>query len=287
MIIVTGKNELKNTIKSLPLKGKIVLVPTMGALHIGHYTLIDQARLLAGDDGLVVVSLFINPIQFNNQGDLKNYPRTFDDDTLGCEKHGVDIVFAPTPEEMYAPDRSIDIIESSLSSRLCGASRPGHFSGVCTVVSKLFHLVSPTDALFGEKDFQQLAIIRRMVRDLDFDINIHAVSTVRQEDGLACSSRNERLTSEQKADATILYKALNAARDAWTQGESSTDKLIDLSSQLILSVPSAPVIDYIEIFDKETLAPQKQANDRSVMALAVFFGEVRLIDNLSFSPSHS
>lgn len=283
MQIAKGKKELRNAIKSFTHKEKIVFVPTMGALHVGHYTLIDEARKMAGEEGMVIVSLFINPIQFNNQGDLQSYPQSFEHDKLGCEQHGVDLLFAPSPEEMYANDRSIDIVENTLSSRLCGASRPGHFSGVCTVVSKLFHLVTPTDALFGEKDYQQLAIIRRMVRDLDFDINIHGIPTVRQEDGLACSSRNERLTPEQREEATILYKALSAAGEAWKQGESSPAKLIALATDMIKKSPSSPQIDYLELFDGETLEPREQANQKSVMALAAFFGDVRLIDNLSFS----
>lgn len=284
MQVIPTKKELRGALSASPRKGRIVLVPTMGALHVGHYTLIDRARELAGAEGLVVVSLFVNPIQFNNAGDLQTYPRTFEADKAGCEARGVDFLFTPSNEEMYASDRTIDVLENSLSSRLCGASRPGHFSGVCTVVSKLFNIVAPTDAVFGEKDYQQLAIIRRLVRDLDFDIRIHGVEIVRQEDGLACSSRNERLTPEQKKEATVLYRALTTARDAYAAGELSAKALIEKARVMIESSPSVREIDYIDLFDGTTLASQDSANDSSVMALAVFFGDVRLIDNIIFSP---
>ena len=176
----------------------VVLVPTMGALHAGHRALLEQARKLAGEDGVVVASIFVNPIQFNNSSDLQTYPRTPEKDLEVCEGAGVDYVFSPAPEEMYSGERSIAVEESFLSATLCGASRPGHFSGVCTVLAKLFNLVQPTDAIFGKKDYQQLAIIRRMVRDLDFPVRIHGAEIVRHGNGLAYSSRNARLTPEQK-----------------------------------------------------------------------------------------
>lgn len=286
MQVVTTKQKLRTLLNLPRKKGKIVLVPTMGALHAGHYSLMDRAREIAGGEGLVVVSLFVNPIQFNNAGDLQTYPRTFEDDRKGCEAHGADILFSPSNEEMYAPDRSTDVIESKLSSRLCGASRPGHFSGVCTVVAKLFNIVCPTDAVFGEKDYQQLAIIRRMVRDLDININIHGAKIVRQEDGLAFSSRNARLSTDQRKEAAILYRSMLAARKAYDSGERSGEKLLSMTGRMILDSPSEPVIDYIELFDGATLEPVQEVNEASVMALAVFFGDVRLIDNLAFSPDN-
>lgn len=182
----------------------VVLVPTMGALHAGHRALLEQARKLAGEDGVVVASIFVNPIQFNNSSDLQTYPRTPEKDLEVCEGAGVDYVFSPAPEEMYSGERSIAVEESFLSATLCGASRPGHFSGVCTVLAKLFNLVQPTDAIFGKKDYQQLAIIRRMVRDLDFPVRIHGAEIVRHGNGLAYSSRNARLTPEQKEQAVVI-----------------------------------------------------------------------------------
>ena len=197
----------------------VVLVPTMGALHAGHRALLEQARKLAGEDGVVVASIFVNPIQFNNSSDLQTYPRTPEKDLEVCEGAGVDYVFSPTPEEMYSGERSIAVEESFLSTTLCGASRPGHFSGVCTVLAKLFNLVQPTDAIFGKKDYQQLAIIRRMVRDLDFPVRIHGAEIVRHGNGLAYSSRNARLTPEQKESIApershiiTVYRELQARR---------------------------------------------------------------------------
>lgn len=281
MEVVNTKSSLKELLLQRRHLGKVVLLPTMGALHIGHFTLLDEARKIAGSEGTVVVSLFVNPIQFNNQGDLSTYPRCFEEDRNGCEQHGADILFAPTPEEMYYPNRSIDIEESILSQRLCGASRPGHFSGVCTVVTKLFNLVSPTDAVFGKKDFQQLAIIRRLVRDLDMSVRIHAAEIVRQPDGLANSSRNKRLTEEQKQEATVLYRSLKAAHAAFEAGETSVDKLVKIARDMIAASPSAK-IDYIELLDAENLTPIEKVERPAVMALAVAFGNVRLIDNLEF-----
>ena len=167
----------------------VVLVPTMGALHAGHRALLEQARKLAGEDGVVVASIFVNPIQFNNSSDLQTYPRTPEKDLEVCEGAGVDYVFSPAPEEMYSGERSIAVEESFLSTTLCGASRPGHFSGVCTVLAKLFNLVQPTDAIFGKKDYQQLAIIRRMVRDLDFPVRIHGDCKAWQRSGLFLPER--------------------------------------------------------------------------------------------------
>ena len=197
----------------------VVLVPTMGALHAGHRALLEQARKLAGEDGVVVASIFVNPIQFNNSSDLQTYPRTPEKDLEVCEGAGVDYVFSPAPEEMYSGERSIAVEESFLSTTLCGASRPGHFSGVCTVLAKLFNLVQPTDAIFGKKDYQQLAIIRRMVRDLDFPVRIHGAEIVRHGNGLAYSSRNARLTPEQKESIApershiiTVYRELQARR---------------------------------------------------------------------------
>ena len=282
MQVISSKNELRKEIEyAKKAGGKIVFVPTMGALHAGHYALMEKARLLAGEKGRVVVSIFVNPIQFNNEGDLAHYPRTLEEDLAGCEKVGVDMVFTPEVHEVYAPNRSIDIQEKALSQYLCGASRPGHFSGVCTVVTKLLNLVQPTDAIFGKKDYQQLAIIRRLVRDLDLPVRIHGAEIVRLPSGLAYSSRNERLSKELKQEAVILSQALKAAHQDFLAGETSASRLKEKARTLIESAPSAR-IDYIELLDAENLVPIETLEQLAVMAVAVEFGGVRLIDNLEF-----
>jgi len=176
MHLIAKTQKLRETLKNLPHPH--VLVPTMGALHDGHLALIKHARKLAGDAGTVILTLFLNPTQFNNPDDLKNYPQTLDEDIELCKTNGVDVLFTPSTKSMYLPDNSVSVTESSLSKQLCGASRPGHFNGVCTVVLKLFNLTQPDIAVFGKKDYQQLAIIKRMVRDLDIPINIEGVETI-------------------------------------------------------------------------------------------------------------
>ncbi len=256
----------------------IVLVPTMGALHAGHKSLLEQARTLAGEDGVVVASLFVNPIQFNNAGDLQTYPRTPEKDLDICEKAGVDYVFSPSPEEMYVGERSISVEETYLSTTLCGASRPGHFAGVCTVLAKLFNLVQPTDAIFGKKDYQQLAIIRRLVRDLDIPVRIHGAEIVRHESGLAYSSRNARLTEEQKEQAVVIRKAMLQAKEEFRSGKS-VEEVKNNAAALIAAVPGTR-IDYLEIVNAETMQPIAENAAPALMAAAVYFGDVRLIDNI-------
>src|SRR6059058_166596 len=187
-----------------------VLVPTMGALHRGHLELLRVAREHAGKDGEVAVSIFVNPLQFEPGSDFEKYPRPESTDAKFCEDAGVNLLFRP--REMYFDDRSVYVEETRLSAGLCGAARPGHFRGVCTVVTKLFNLLAPTAAVFGQKDYQQLAIIRRMVRDLNFPVEIIGVPTVREADGLALSSRNQYLSSEERAEATVLYRAITRAK---------------------------------------------------------------------------
>ena len=262
-----------------PLRGgRVVLVPTMGALHEGHATLLRQARELAGPKGTVVASVFLNPVQFDNAGDLASYPQTPQADLDICEACGVDVVFMPTPEVMYCPDRSISLEETHLSTVLCGARRPGHFAGVCLVVNKLFNLVQPTDAIFGKKDYQQLAILRRMVRDLDIPITLHGAEIVREEDGLALSSRNTRLTPEQRAEAPRIYRTLKLAKVDYESGTAAEDVCRMAETQLA-AIPGAQV-DYVEIADAETLHELTDVKRPAVMAVAVCFGEVRLIDNI-------
>src|SRR5438067_3045361 len=248
----------------------------MGALHKAHGELIRVARQAAGKDGEVAVSIFVNPLQFEPGSDYERYPRPEKADEEFCRNTGVDLLFRPSLAEMYADDRSVFVEESSLSKTLEGKLRPGHFCGVCTVVAKLFNVLAPDAAVFGEKDFQQLAIVRRMVRDLNFKIDIIAVPTVREHDGLACSSRNQYLNVEERKQATVLYKALLAATDA---GKKPARDLITLARKVINKAPLAQ-IDYIEIVDSETLQPVKMTGPDSVLLLAVFFGKTRLIDNI-------
>lgn len=252
-----------------------VLVPTMGALHKAHGEMVRVAREHAGHDGEVALSIFVNPLQFEPGSDYQRYPRPEKTDEEFCRNAGVDFLFRPSVAEMYADDRSVFVEESSLSSTLEARSRPGHFRGVCTVVAKLFNILSADVALFGEKDFQQLVIVRRMVRDLNFKTNIIAVPTLREEDGLACSSRNQYLSLEERKQATVLHKALRAATNA---GNKSAREIIDLVSKVIGEAPLAR-IDYVELVDAETLQEVETIRPNSLLALAVFFGKTRLIDN--------
>jgi pantoate--beta-alanine ligase len=259
-----------------------VLVPTMGALHRGHLELIRIARDAAGRDGEVTVSIFVNPLQFEPGSDYAKYPRPQGVDEQLCRDAGVDVIFRPLVEEMYWPDRSVQVQENALAKVLEGASRPGHFDGVCTVVTKLFHLLGPHAAVFGEKDFQQLAIIRRMVRDLNFPIEIIAAPTVREADGLACSSRNQYLSEGEREQAPVLRAALMEAAERARGGESSAQKLVEGVRARIETKPAAR-IDYVSLVDAETLEPRETVAPNSLIALAVFFGKTRLIDNIRLS----
>jgi pantoate--beta-alanine ligase len=260
---------------------RCVLVPTMGALHEGHAALIRAAREIAGHTGNVVVSIFVNPLQFGPNEDFSKYPRTLEEDLVICRENGADILFAPRAEELYLPDRSIQVVETSLSKTLCGASRPRHFDGVCTVVAKLFNLVQCDEAVFGKKDYQQLAIIRRMVRDLDYNIVIHGIDTVREADGLAMSSRNRYLTPSERAQAPVLRAALLKAREAYIQGGERDGEVLQ---QIILDriAVEAPLgrVDYVQVVDASTLQAPTEATELRVIAIAVFLGSARLIDNI-------
>jgi len=263
-------------VRSQPHAKRRVLVPTMGALHKAHGELIRVAREHAGTDGEVVLSIFVNPVQFEPGGDYERYPRPEKADEEFCRKAGVALLFRPSAAEMYAEDRSVFVEESSLSKVLEGKSRPGHFRGVCTVVAKLFHILSPDAAVFGEKDFQQLAIVRRMVRDLNFKIDIIAVPTMREVDGLACSSRNQYLNDEERKQAAILYKALRAVAYA---GQKSAQEIVTLARNVINQAPLAQV-DYVEVVDTESFQPIAVVRPNSLLVVAVFFGKTRLIDNI-------
>jgi len=268
------------TVGSVPGAAKRrVLVPTMGALHQGHLELIRIARESAGNDGEVAVSIFVNPLQFAPGGDYEKYPRPETDDEDICRSGGVDILFRPSPDEVYAADSSVVIEENSLSATLCGRSRPGHFRGVCTVVAKLFHILAPDAAVFGEKDFQQLAIIRRMVRDLNFDLEIIGAPTVRESDGLAFSSRNQYLSAPERQQAPVLRAALLEGARLAAGGERSVSVIIAASRKVIATAPLART-DYLELVNAETLQPLETVQPNSLIALAVFFGQTRLIDNI-------
>lgn len=256
------------------------LVPTMGSLHEGHLALVARARHLIGPEGTIILSLFVNPTQFDRADDLELYPRSLERDLALCREHGVNIVFAPDDAAMYLPDHSVVVSESSLSLQLCGASRPGHFDGVCTVVLKLFNITRPDIALFGKKDYQQLAIIRRMVRDLNLGIRIEAVDTIREESGLAMSSRNQRLTDQQRADAARINRALLEARAAHLEGERCAEKILRVAREGIESSNMDPKIDYLEIVDQDGLQCLETITSPAIIATAVFYGEVRLIDNI-------
>jgi pantoate--beta-alanine ligase len=274
-----GRVKILTTIAQVraePRRNPRVLVPTMGALHKAHGELLRVARKAAGNAGEVAISIFVNPLQFEPGSDYERYPRPEKADEDFCRNAGVDLLFRPSASEVYATDRSTFVEETSLSRTLEGKSRPGHFRGVCTVVAKLFNILVPDAAVFGEKDFQQLAIVRRMVRDLNFNIDIIAVPTVRDEDGLACSSRNRYLNGEEREQATVLYKALQAAA---TAERKSADDIVALVQRVISEAPLAR-IDYAQLVDAETLQPIEMAGSKSVLVLAVFFGKTRLIDNM-------
>jgi len=282
MTVVTQAGELRAVVAG---HGRPrVLVPTMGALHAGHVALLERARELAGPNGTVAASIFVNPIQFDRAGDLAAYPRPLEADLAACRAAGVDVVFVPEAGSMYCADHSVTVTEARLSRNLCGASRPGHFDGVCTVVLKLFLLSGCEVAVFGEKDFQQLAVIRRMVRDLDVPVAIVAHPTVREPDGLALSSRNVRLSAAQRADAPRLRQALLAARAAFLSGARTPAEVLATARGAIAASPLRPHIDYLTLVDAESLETADRIERPAVLALAVLYGEVRLIDHIRIDP---
>ncbi len=277
-----GGVEIRTTVASARLLAQNkprVLVPTMGALHKAHLQLIRIAREHAGRNGEVAVSVFVNPLQFEPGSDYQQYPRPERADEGFCRDAGVDLLFRPPVGEMYFDDRSTFVEETSLSSVLEGKSRPGHFRGVCTVVAKLFNILAPDTAVFGEKDFQQLAIVRRMVRDLNFNIEIIAVPTIREDDGLACSSRNQYLNVEERKQATVLRKALMKGAAMAGDGETSAPRIVSAVRETIEQAPLAR-ISYADLVDAENLQSIEVVRPNSLLALAVFFGKTRLIDNI-------
>ena len=281
MIIAERIDDVRSTVKRWRAEGLTVgLVPTMGALHQGHASLVTAA---AKDCDRVVASVFVNPTQFGQGEDLDSYPRDFEGDCRLLEEKGCHLVFHPSPEEMYPDDYGTYVnLESDMTNVLCGKSRPGHFRGVCTVVSKLFNIVTPDRAYFGEKDAQQLAVIRRMVSDMNYGIEIVGCPTIRENDGLAKSSRNAYLSKEQRKAAAVLYRSIEEARTLTEVNEKSTSasELIKTMTAVISSEPMAK-IDYIEAVDGKTLQPKSQLVPGDLVALAVYIGKTRLIDNFT------
>jgi pantoate--beta-alanine ligase len=259
---------------------RIGCVPTMGALHIGHMALIDEAQRVSD---VVVVSIFVNPLQFNRGDDFEHYPRPIDEDVEACRAAGVDAVYAPTAAVMYPAGFQTHVEPGPLAESLEGAGRPGHFRGVTTVVAKLFGAIRPDVALFGRKDLQQLAIIRRMVTDLDMDIEIVEVPTVRESDGLAISSRNQRLGADDRTASVCVAEALRIVVDAVAAGEHDVERLVALGTARISAEPRAR-LEYLQIVDPSTLAPVDVVTHPASVVAAVWFGDVRLIDNLPLTP---
>jgi len=257
-------------------QARIGLVPTMGALHEGHLALVRAAR---GKADVVVVSIFVNPTQFGPNEDFAKYPRSFERDSELLERAGVDIVFAPSADEMYPSEGATWVEVQGLSDRLCGKSRPGHFRGVATVVSKLFHIVEPDVAFFGQKDAAQVAIIRRMVRDLNLPVAIEVCPTVREPDGLAMSSRNAYLGPAERKSALVLYRSLIRAKTMFDAGERSSEKLLAAAKEQFAGEPRVR-LDYFEIVDPETLESQSVITQGALAAVAAFVGTTRLIDNI-------
>ena len=256
----------------------IGLVPTMGSLHEGHESLMDAAR--AASDR-VVVSVFVNPIQFGPGEDYEAYPRDLERDARICERHGVDVVFRPEVDDMYAPAHNTFVVMETLTDSLCGASRPGHFRGVCTVVTKLFNIVQPHRAFFGQKDAQQLAIIKRMVADLNMNVTVVGCPIVREADGLAKSSRNAYLSAEERQAALVLSRAIFAGKAAVEAGERDAAALKALMGGIIEAEPLAR-IDYVEVVDGVTMQPTDAIGAMALVAMAVYIGSTRLIDNFLY-----
>lgn len=276
MEIVHTIEQIRQYVNSARSRGLIIgFVPTMGALHEGHGSLIKAAK---SQCGYVVVSIFVNPTQFGPSEDYNRYPRTFDADTAYCRNLGADAVFAPSAQEMYPAEQLTWVQLEKLTDYLCGASRPGHFRGVATVCTKLFNIIQPDIAFFGQKDAQQAVVIRRMIQDLNIPIQICVCPIVREPDGLAMSSRNRYLSPVERRQALCLYNALTACRSQIAAGRRNVKQLIELMSSIIAN--SGGRIDYISIVDPQTLQPLERIEQKALIALAVYIGSTRLIDNL-------
>lgn len=278
-MLVKEIKELRNLIKSWKRDGLSVgYVPTMGALHEGHESLIKRA---VKENDKVVVSVFVNPTQFGPNEDYDSYPRNINKDLELCVNAGASIVFNPEPSEMYYGDKSTSVSVSGLTSVLCGAKRPGHFDGVCLVVSKFLNIVTPDKAYFGEKDAQQVAVIKRMVRDLNIDVEIVACPIIREEDGLAKSSRNTYLSKDERKAALVLSRSLEIAKDALRKGERNANNIKNSIKEVLNSEPLAK-IDYVEIVDSDSLESVEIIKKNILIPIAVYIGKTRLIDNFTF-----
>jgi pantoate--beta-alanine ligase len=290
MKVISDIREMQAASRTAKSQGLTIgFVPTMGALHEGHISLVRRARQAAG---LVVVSIFVNPLQFGPSEDFNQYPRTLEADCARLEAEGVEIVFAPTPAQMYPAAATTVVHVEGLSDKLDGRSRPGHFRGVSTVVAKLFHIVQPDFAVFGQKDAAQVAVLRRMVRDLNMDVELIVAPIVREADGLALSSRNAYLTPEQRRQALVLHRALEQVQALVTSGEHRAERL-RAAALAVLDTEPAAKLDYLEIVDPDTLEPladvasgvaRDVAAHGALVAVAAWFGSVRLIDNLLLAP---
>lgn len=278
-MLVKEIKELRSLIKSWKREGLSVgFVPTMGALHEGHESLIKKA---VEENDKVVVSVFVNPTQFGPNEDYDSYPRNIDKDLAICLNAGATVVFNPEPSEMYFDNKSTSVSVSNLTSVLCGAKRPGHFDGVCLVVSKLLNIVTPDKAYFGQKDAQQVAVLKRMVRDLNIDVEIVACPIIREEDGLAKSSRNTYLSKEERKAALVLSKSLELAKDSLRDGERNANKLKAIIKEEISKEPLAK-IDYVQIVDSDSLENVEAIEKNVLIPIAVYIGKTRLIDNFTY-----
>lgn len=277
LVIVEKVKDMKELSKKYLKENKTIgFVPTMGFLHEGHLSLVRRAR---GENDIVVVSIFVNPTQFGPNEDYESYPRDLERDVKLLKELNVDVVFHPPVEEMYPKDFSTYVEETKLSRYLCGKSRPGHFRGVCTIVTKLFNIVRPTRAYFGQKDAQQFRVIKRMVRDLNMDVELVECPIVREHDGLAMSSRNIYLSDDERVQALALYNSLKLAENLVKSGERDA-KVVKNAMKEFLSRYDKVKIDYVEIVDEETLEPVKHIEGKAIVAIACWVGKARLIDNV-------
>ncbi len=277
MLVIRNIRTMRNCVRKVKGEKKIIgFIPTMGALHQGHLSLINRARR---DCESVVISIFVNPTQFGPREDFKKYPRNFAADKRICQKAKVDFLFIPRVKEIYPPDYCSYVRVKGLEDKLCGTFRQGCFQGVATIVSKLFNIVQPDIAYFGQKDFQQVVIIKRMVRDLNIPVKIKVLPIVREKDGLAMSSRNKYLNKQQRKEASILFQSLQLAKEMLKKGERSSVKVIAQIKKMIKKIPSAK-IDYVSIVNPESLEDVRLMSEKILVALAVWIGKARLIDNM-------
>lgn len=281
-VVVDSVSAIRQAVGEARRSGRaIALVPTMGALHAGHTSLIEAASRTGA---FTIISIYVNPTQFGPHEDLDSYPRTLEQDRAACEAAGGELIFAPTSAEMYPHGEQTRVIPGRLAETMCGKFRPGHFEGVCTVVAKLFNIVQPDVAYFGQKDAQQVLIIRRMVQDLCMNVRIETCPIVREPDGLAVSSRNVYLDKEDRVRGLCLYQALCAGRDALLPGEASIDRVVDIMRRTVLGTGPTPresvKIDYLTVVDAESLEVLSSPHGRILLAGAVHIGRTRLIDNL-------